>query len=42
MNWIVDFKLACWHKDTLSYLGTAYFGGFLLGSIFIMAFGDHI
>lgn len=42
VNWIVDFKLACWNKHYLGLLGTSYFGGFLLGSFFMMAFGDHI
>ena len=42
VNWLVDFELACWSKEELSWLSTIFFGGFLIGSLIILPLADVV
>lgn len=42
VNWLVDFEIACWSKESLSWFGTIFFGGFLLGSLVFLSLADKI
>ena len=41
-NWVVDYELACSAEASLSLLGTAFFGGYLVGALLFLPLADRV